>query len=69
MSEALSLVLAGEIGDERLQTLKVVSVDPAPNSSQLAVTLCAAVPEDDAAFQDVVGWLIRARVSHMFLRL
>jgi ribosome-binding factor A len=35
----LELALSGEFGDEYLQNLEVVSVEPAPNTSQLAVTL------------------------------
>jgi len=35
----LELALSGEFGDEYLQNLAVVAVEPAPNTSQLAVTL------------------------------
>jgi ribosome-binding factor A len=35
----LSLVLSGECSDEVLQNLEIVAVDPAPNASQLLVTV------------------------------
>lgn len=38
VAQTLSLVLAGEFGDDRLHHLQVVSVEPAPNASQLSVT-------------------------------
>ncbi len=37
--ETLSLVLTGEIDDERLHNLQLVSVTPAPDGSQLLVML------------------------------
>jgi ribosome-binding factor A len=39
VAETLALVLAGEIEDDTLQSLRVEAVDPAPDASQLAVTL------------------------------
>jgi ribosome-binding factor A len=39
VAETLSLVLSGECSDEVLQNLEVVAVDPAPNASQLLVTV------------------------------
>ena len=39
VAETLRLVLSGECGDEVLQNLEVVAVDPAPNASQLLVTV------------------------------
>jgi ribosome-binding factor A len=44
VAETLSLVLSGECGDDLLQSLQVVAVDPAPNASQLVVTVAAAMP-------------------------
>jgi ribosome-binding factor A len=44
VAETLSLVLSGECGDELLQSLQVVAVDPAPDASQLMVTLRAGLP-------------------------
>jgi len=41
VAETLSLVLAGELDDDMLCELQVASVDPAPDASQLAVTLYA----------------------------
>jgi ribosome-binding factor A len=43
VAETLSLVLSGECGDDLLQNLQVVSVEPAPDASQLVVTLGPAV--------------------------
>jgi ribosome-binding factor A len=48
VAETLSLIFAGELNDGLLQVLQVVSVDPAPNGSQLAVTLRAPTPLDEA---------------------
>lgn len=42
--ETLSLVLAGEFHDEWLHNLEVVSVNPAPDASQLAVVVRAHMP-------------------------
>jgi ribosome-binding factor A len=44
VAETLSLVLSGECGDELLQSLKVVAVDPAPDATQLVVTVRAGLP-------------------------
>jgi ribosome-binding factor A len=42
--ETLSQVLGGECGDEVLQSLQVLAVDPAPDASQLVVTVRVAFP-------------------------
>jgi ribosome-binding factor A len=39
VAETLSQVLGGECGDEVLQSLQVVAVDPAPDASHLVVTV------------------------------
>jgi len=44
VAETLSLVLSGECNDELLQSLHVVQVDPAPDASQLLVTVGAGLP-------------------------
>ncbi len=44
VADTLSLVLSGDFGDSILQSLHVVAVDPAPDASQLAVTLSAGLP-------------------------
>lgn len=44
IAETLSLVLSGECGDELLQSLQVIAVDPAPDASQLVVTVRAGLP-------------------------
>ena len=47
-SKTLSLVLSGEFADEVLQSVFVESVTPAPNASQLLVTVSAADGSEDA---------------------
>ena len=44
VAETLGLVLSGECDDEVLQSLQVLAVDPAPDASQLVVTLCPGMP-------------------------
>jgi ribosome-binding factor A len=44
VAETLSLVLNGECGDDVLQSLQVMAVDPAPDASQLVVTVRAGFP-------------------------
>lgn len=46
VAETLSLVLSGEFDDEQLQSLLVTSVEPAPNASQLLVTVQTDRPCD-----------------------
>ena len=41
VAETLELVLSGECQDELLQSLRVISVVPAPNSSRLLVSVSA----------------------------
>ena len=45
VADTLSFVLSGEFDDELLRNLQVISVKPAPNASQLAVTLLADVTD------------------------
>jgi ribosome-binding factor A len=50
VAETLSQVLSGECGDDVLQSLQVVSVQPAPNASQLLVLVSPTVIDSvDAA--------------------
>lgn len=44
VADTLDLVLSGDCRDELLQSLHVVSVVPAPNSSRLLVTVSADLP-------------------------
>jgi ribosome-binding factor A len=44
VAETLSQVLSGECGNEVLQGLQVMAVDPAPDAAQLVVTVRAALP-------------------------
>ena len=48
VADTLSLVLSGEFGDSVLQSLQVVAVDPAPDASQLVVTVHADLPDETA---------------------
>lgn len=63
VADTLSLVLAGECEDELLHNLHVLSVEPAPDASRLAVTVRA----------DVIGGvdprLVRDRLSDVAGRL
>lgn len=45
VAQTLNYVLGGECDDEVLQNLYVVSVDPAPTTSRLAVTLSLYLPD------------------------
>jgi ribosome-binding factor A len=60
VAETLALVLAGELDDEVLQQLQVESVLPAPNASQLAVTLRAPQTLDGAECDEIRRRLDRA---------
>lgn len=46
VAETLSLVLSGECGDDLLQSVQVLAVDPAPDASQLVVTVRAGLPDE-----------------------
>lgn len=47
VAETLDLVLSGDCRDEMLQSLSVVCVEPAPDSSRLLVTLQSDLPEGE----------------------
>ena len=57
VAETLGLVLAGEFGDERLHGLQVVSVDPAPDASQLSVTVSTDGPCASIETQEILDRL------------
>jgi ribosome-binding factor A len=57
VAETLGLVLAGEFGDERLHGLQVVSVEPAPDASQLSVTLRTGDPCDAIEAEEILNRL------------
>src|SRR5687768_8096095 len=64
VAETLDQVLAGEMGDASLHSLRVASVAPAPDASRLLVTLRAELPAEafDAVdlarrLDEVRGWL------------
>ena len=50
----LELVLSGDFGDELLHNLQVVSVEPAPDDTQMAVTLRADVRAELANTQQIL---------------
>lgn len=47
VAEALDQILAGEVGDDLLRTLRVADVLPAPDTSRLLVTLGVDCPPED----------------------
>lgn len=57
VAETLGLVLAGEFDDPRLHNLQVVSVRPAPDASQLLVTLRSDLPPGSAVTEEILGSL------------
>ena len=66
VAQTLNLVLSGEFGDERLQSLQVMSVDPAPNASQLCVTVQTDEQCDRETKQEILGCLsaVTGRLRH-----
>ncbi len=53
VAETIGLVLTGECADELLHNLLVVGVTPAPDSSQLLVTLRADLPADQIGIDEI----------------
>jgi len=53
------LVLSGDCRDELLQSLHVISVVPAPNSSRLLVTVSADLPIEEFDPQKILELLER----------
>lgn len=49
VADTLNYVLSGDCGDELLQNLQVASVVPAPNASQLLVTVYPVVASSQAS--------------------
>jgi len=49
VAETLRLVLSGECADELLQSLRIVAVEPAPNASQLLVTVCSDIAGEETS--------------------
>ena len=54
VSHTLSYVLSGECDDDTLRSLYVESVDPAPDSSRLLVTVSSLDKEDDTPAIDIL---------------
>lgn len=54
VEQNLNLVLGGEFADELLQSLFVESVVPAPNASQLLVTVSAGDGEENVADRSLI---------------
>ena len=57
VEQTLHLVLSGECQDEVLQSLLVVSVTPAPNASQLLVTVRQSPSDDRASTLEILSRL------------
>lgn len=64
VADTLSLLFSGETSDEILQSLEVLDVAPAPNESQLLVTIALAAgapaldePQVHEALARASGWL------------
>jgi ribosome-binding factor A len=53
VTRTLGLALAGEFGDELLHNLEVVSVELAPNTSQMAVTVRTELSEQGVGIQEI----------------
>ncbi len=64
VAETLNLVLSGECSDDLLQSLRVIAVDPAPDASQLVVTVGASLPEESLNPAEVL-----ARLEHVMGKL
>ena len=61
IARTLSQVLAWESGDDLLRSLVVESVEPAPDSTRVLVTLCSTVPVAEHEFGQILNRLQRAR--------
>lgn len=59
VAETLSLVLGSEFDDPRLHNLQVVSVTPAPDATQLLVTVATDGPLDEATIAATYECLAR----------
>ncbi|MBM4012814.1 MAG: ribosome-binding factor A [Planctomycetes bacterium] len=59
VAETLSLVLSGECADELLQSVQILAVDPAPDATQLVVTVQAGLPGEQADPAEVLERLNR----------
>jgi ribosome-binding factor A len=47
VAETIDQILSGEVGDDILRSLRVAGVVPAPNASQLLVTLVTDLPSEE----------------------
>ncbi len=54
VAETLDLVLSGDSCDELIQSLSVVSVEPAPNASRLLVIVSADLPAEQFDGQEIM---------------
>ncbi len=59
VADTLDLVLSGDCRDQRLQSLQVISVVPAPNSSRLLVTVSVDLPSEEFDRQEILELLDR----------
>jgi ribosome-binding factor A len=60
VAETLSYVFAEQHGDDVLQSLSVLDVEPAPDASRLLVTVWAQLPSEDVSPERVMESLTRA---------
>jgi len=74
VAQTLNLVLAGEFDDEFLHNLQVESVDPAPNASQLCVSVSCLAADETVPPQEILDRLakvagrLRAQVAAAITR-
>jgi len=61
VQKTLDLVLSGEIRDESLSGLKIVSITPGADSSRLMVTVVADVPAAELSRSDIERWMENER--------
>ena len=57
VAETLDLVLSGDCRDELIQSLHVMSVEPAPNSSRLLVVVTSDLPAEQYDWQRIMDRL------------
>jgi len=57
VAETLSLAISGDCHDETWQSLHVLAVEPAPDSSRLLVTVCADAPQEQFDRQSILDLL------------
>ena len=64
VAETLDMVLSGECRDERLQSLHVISVEPAPDTSRMLVTVESDLPTEEFDYAAILAALA-AQTGHL----